>query len=183
MAKAAKWSDIPKRKRALYRALAEGAPELLTDADMAYHAAIRAPRAKPVQSEKVDVQRPLVVYLRRHLPAGSVVFTVPNASRSKQQTFALIRDGMLPGMPDVGVIVPEMAYIREKSSTLGFRPAYTAGVFFIECKRPDGRGKLSEAQQHVQSMLTALGVPVLAECTSVQQAIAWLHQQGVEFRP
>lgn len=113
-------------------------------------------------TERSEVQRPLVNYLRRHLPVGSVVFAITNHARSRQQVFALMRDGMLPGMPDVGVIVPGPCFLA------------------IECKRPDG-GALSDAQRHVQSELTALGVPVLSECRSVEQAVEWLKSMGVEF--
>lgn len=118
---------------------------------------------KRKDTERSEVQRPLVNYLRRHLPAGSVVFAITNHARSRQQVFALMRDGMLPGMPDVGVIVPGPCFLA------------------IECKRPDG-GALSDAQRHVQSELTALGVPVLSECRSVEQAVEWLISMGVEFR-
>ena len=123
----------------------------------------RKPPAKRNDTERSEVQRPLVNYLRRHLPIGSVVFAITNHARSRQQVFALMRDGMLPGMPDVGVVVPGPCFLA------------------IECKRPNG-GALSEGQKHVQSELTALGVPVLSECRSVEQAVEWLISMGVEFR-
>lgn len=146
-----------------WRALAEGAPELLDDVDFSkLRHRVRITK-KPDQAERHSVQRPLVTYLRRHLPAGSVVFAITNHARSREQVFALLADGMQPGMPDVGVVLAG------------------ARLLLIECKRPDG-GSLSDAQKHTQGLLEALGVPVLKECRSKEEAVAWLREQGVFVR-
>ncbi len=120
----------------------------------------RQPR-KPPRKLEAPLQRAVVVALRRRLPPGSLVAAVTNHSRSKHQTFALLAQGMLPGMPDLLVFT-------------------SYHVFGIEMKAPGGR--LSSAQQSTQAGLRALGVPVLAECASVQQAVAWLELQGVVFQ-
>lgn len=159
-------SDLSKRVAQQWDAIARGEPALLDDFDFSKKA---KPRAKPVQAEKVEVQRPLVVHLRRHLPEGSVVFAIPNLSRSRQQTFALLRDGMLPGVPDLCIIIPRDGCITDPS------------VFFIECKHPDG-GTLNDAQREVQRQLEWCSVPVLSECRSVRQAVDWLQKHGVQFR-
>lgn len=167
-------SDVGKRAGKLWDALGQGAPDLLDDTDFKhpYPSANKQIGQKKNQSEKTDVQRPLVTYLRKHLPLGSVVFATTNHARSKQQIFALMRDGMLPGVPDICVCVDGARLIVPQSQ---------AFVCFIECKHPDG-GRLSDNQIHVQAEIKALRVPVLEECRSVEQAVAWLHQQGVPVR-
>ena len=147
---------VPKRLAKAWEAVARGAPGLLTDDDFAP----RAPRAPPVKQE-APRQRAVVSYLRKHLPEGSVVCAVTNHSRSREQTFFLVAQGMLPGMPDLLIFTPGPA------------------VHAIEMKGPDGR--LSDAQRHVQGLLTALGVPVLAECTGIDEARDWLREQGVKI--
>jgi hypothetical protein len=170
-------SDIPKRTAAIWDAIAQGSPEMM---DEALARPIRAPvvaRAK-TQPERDLVQRPLVVWLRKHLPDGSVVFAVPNLARSRQQLFSLIRDGMLPGVPDICIITTRT---RMMCGDDGMIPHTTPWIGFIECKRPDG-GTLTDAQIVVQGQLGALRVPVLAECRSVAEAAAWLKEQGVALR-
>lgn len=155
---------IPKATTArgkAWRALAEGAPELLEDVDFSkLRHRVRVTK-KPDQQERHNVQRPLVTYLRRHLPTGSVVFAITNHARSRAQIFSLLRDGMQPGFPDIGIILAGPRFLA------------------IECKRPDG-GSLSDSQIHTQALLAAAGVPVLAECRSVSEAVEWLREQGVE---
>lgn len=164
-----KRSDVSKSAARKWNAIAQGAPELLDDTDFKHPYVTKPARAPLKQAEKVEVQRPLVIYLRRHLPHGSVVFAVPNGARSKNQIFSLMRDGMLPGVPDICVCVDGRRLVTPQSQ---------AWVGMIECKAPDG-GRLSDAQTHVQGELVAMRVPVLSECRSVEQAVAWLHQQGV----
>lgn len=165
-----KKSDLSKRAAKHHEAIARGAPELLSDTDFAHPYVTRKPTQKPAQTERTEVQRPLVNFLRGHLPRGSVVFAITNHARSKTQVFALMRDGMLPGFPDIGIISR-------------VAPQHGGGRFvgFIEAKRPGG-GVLSEAQKFVQAEIRELGLPVLAECRSVQEAVDWLREQGVEVR-
>lgn len=168
-------SHVPKRVAKLWDAIGQGAPELLDDTDFKHPYVTPKPRAKPQQRERKEVQRPLVNYLRKHLPAGSVVFAVTNHARSRTQTFALIADGMLSGMTDVVVLV-------DRRHVVGLQG--TSGPPWIGCienKDPEG-GSLSDNQKFVQSELRAMGAAVLEECRSVEQAVAWLHQQGVPVR-
>lgn len=163
-----KMQDVPKRLRNTHQALACGAPEMLTDSDFAYAAAVRDSVRSPRKPAKPEwhAQRAVVTYLRKHLPAGSIVFAITNHSRSRMQSFALTAMGMLPGMPDLCVITPN---------------AYSSVplLLCIEMKAPDGR--VSDVQLHTQQTLRALGVPVLAKCTSTQEAVEWLRKQGVQI--
>ena len=168
--------DVPKRQQNLHRAIAEGAPEMLEDADFALRKATRQPRAKPEALK----QRAVVVYLRKHLPLGSIVFAITNHSRSKHQTFALIAQGMLPGMPDVGVLVPSHPLSRPMPQQYHLYSPHRHCLFFIEMK--SDTGKLSEAQRNTQELLRDLGVPVLSECRSVDEAKIFLQKLGVQFR-
>lgn len=158
---------LPKRVQKIYRAIAEGAPEMLTDADFV----MRTPRAKPQLREKKEVQQPLVVYLRKHLPAGSIVHAQAIQPLNENHRFAMIRDGVQFGMPDLLVIVP-----GDERNEWPVLPRF----FFIECKHPDG-GVISGAQEATQRMLIDAGCEVLSECRSVQQAISWLTERGVKF--
>ena len=151
---------VNKRIAKMWRAVAEGKPELLDDLALQQ----RKPRAKPVQAEKKEVQQPLVVYLRKHLPLGSVVHAQAIQPVSENHRFAMARDGVQFGYPDVEVIIPGPRY------------------FHIECKNPNGRGRLSKSQQDTQELMTDLGCVVLSECESVAQAVEWLTAQGVKFR-
>lgn len=184
------WRDLPKGVRnkwldqeaqiAAAKDTPTSADEVMTDADFAMARAFRdgagpAPRKPPAQRERDEVQRPLVNHLRKHLPAGSIVFAVTNHARSKMQIMALIRDGMKVGLPDIGIIT---AAVGRDDGRLTLLPPR---LLMIECKHPDG-GVLSEAQKHTQSELRGLGVPVLAECRSVEQALEWLRKQGVEIK-
>lgn len=166
---AKRMSDIPKSRRNLMRALAEGAPEMLTDADFAYRTATRAPAKKRAKPEAL-AQRAIVNGLKRRLPAGSLIFAITNHSRSKNQTFFLMSQGMLPGMPDIGVIVPPYHY----------SPLY-GRLFLIEVKDPNG-GSLSDNQKRVQEDLRTLGVPVLAECRDLKEALVFFRNHSVPLK-
>ena len=161
-----------KRIAKMWRAVAEGKPELLDDLALQQ----RKPRAKPVQSEKKEVQQPLVAYLRKHLPLGSIVHAEAIQPVSENHRFAMQRDGVQFGMPDIVVIVPEIS-LFERGITLVCPRHY-----YIECKRPGKGGKLSPSQIHTQGLLEDMGCNVLRECRSVAQAVEWLTADGVKFR-
>lgn len=167
--RARKAMTIPKSERAAWDAIAVGAPHLLPVA----HAAQKTPRKKPEQKERKS-QGAAVTYLRRHLPRGSLVYAIPNMARSPAHRFALIRDGMLPGMTDLCIIVPD-------------HDAQSFRSFYVEWKRAFGPrggngGALSDAQIEVQRQLRDAYVPVLAECRSIEECAAWLREQGVEIQ-
>ena len=153
---------VNKRISKMWRAVAEGKPELLDDLALQQ----RKPRAKPVAKE-APLQRATVNFLRKHLPPGSLVWAMTNHSRSQNQTFALIAMGMLPGMPDLGVLIP-------------FQRGAGPGIYFIEMKAP--KGSVSATQERVHGLLQDMGIPVLAKCESAKQAADWLEAQGVKFR-
>ena len=157
-----KMRDLSKRAAQQWSAIAQGAPELLDDLDIQR---IRKPRAKPAQREKTLVQRPLVVRLRKHLPRGSVVHAQAIQPLNTNHKFAMQRDGVQFGMPDIDIYVPR------------------DGGFWhgkIECKDPEG-GVLSNTQIHTQQLLMDMGVPVLRACRSVEEGVAWLRAQGVSI--
>lgn len=156
-------ADVPKRLADAWDKLGQGMP--LDDLELQRLKA--KPRAKPVQHER-HAQGRAVIYLRKHLPRGSLVYAVPNHSRSRMQTFALMREGLLPGMPDLGIIVPwpEPHYHR---------------TFRVEWKRENG-GRLSESQLRVHEQLRQLGVPLLEECRTIEQCVAWLRAEGVDIQ-
>lgn len=154
-----------------------GLSGVMTSADFSFHTATKKLRAKPQQREKREVQQPLVVYLRKHLPEGSIVHAQAIQPLNENHRFGMQRDGVQFGMPDLLVIVPGDAavrYLREDDD------AAQTGFFFIECKHPDG-GKLSPSQEHTQSLLIAMGCEVLRECRSVKEAVEWLKSRGVVF--
>lgn len=156
-------ADVPKRIAEAWDKLGQGVP--LDDLELQRLRAPQKPRAKPEQKERRSQGR-AVIYLRKHLPHGSLVYAVPNHSRSRMQTFALLRDGLLPGMPDLGIIVPWEAPFYHRT-------------FHVEWKREDG-GRLSESQIRVHEQLRALGVPLLPECRTVEECVAWLQSEGVD---
>lgn len=156
---------LSKRVAAQWEAIARGEPALLDDLDFSRGKPLK-PRAKPQQREKEEVQRPLVVYLRKHLPAGSVVHANAIQPLNQNHRFAMQRDGVQFGMPDLDIYVPLIPRGRQ----------FWHGK--IECKHPEG-GVLSASQHHTQGLLVDMGVPVLAECQSVAQAIRWLREQGI----
>lgn len=153
-----------KQVQRMWKAIAEGKPELLDDLDMTRGNPRGHPRRKPEQREKKEVQQPLVIFLRKHLPLGSVVHAQAIQPVSENHRFAMQRDGVQFGMPDLLVIVPGPAF------------------YFIEAKHPDGSGRLSSTQQHTQGLLEDMGCAVLRECTSAAQAVEWLQSKGVKFR-
>lgn len=146
-----------KRLAAVWDAMAQGDVEALEEIGAAPEP---KQRAKPEKHEALR-QRAVVTYLRKHLPLGSLVFAITNHSRSREQTFFLLSQGMLPGMTDLGVLV--------------------AGRFYaIEMKNPGGR--LSSNQERVQGALEDQGVPVLKMCEGVPDVVAFFDRWGVQWR-
>lgn len=156
--------DVSRQAAKQWGAIAQGAPELLDDLDMS-----RTTPRGPMKRPERDAQRKVVTYLRKHLPAGSLVWSNNNTNTTAAQRHTQMADGMLPGLPDLTVIVPSKDY-----------PAvFAVRVYFIEMKSQTGR--LSSQQRDTQAALTALGVPVLSECRSVEEAVTWLRRMGVKI--
>lgn len=155
-AKKIRKQDLSKSVARQWEAIARGDPSMLEDFALPQ---TRPPRAKPEQREKKEVQRPLVKHLRKHLPLGSVVHAQAIQPLNENHKFAMQNDGVLFGMPDLLIIIPGPRF------------------FLIECKSETGR--LNRNQQYVQPLLTALGVAMLSECRSVEQAVEWLKAEGV----
>lgn len=164
--------DLPRRLAAAWDALGQGAPELIDDADVAYFKATRSPRKKPEQRERMQVQRPLVNFLRRHLPSGSKVLFIPNgtARSSRNHIFMLIADGLEQGTPDLEIILPFGTYDVQR---------VPRGVCRIECKREEGI-KPSDNQALRIAEHEALGIPCFV-AGSVAEAVDWLRKQGVQI--
>lgn len=112
-----------------------------------------------------DVQRAVVAFLRRALPAGSVVAAVPNEERGRAQTkeararFGQARkmSGVVSGFPDLIVAIP-------------------GRVLFLELKAP--KGVLSDAQRDLHPRIRALGHPVHI-VRSIEDAEAAMIAEGV----
>lgn len=162
-------SSISAAARKYYDALNMREPELLTDE----YFSGPAPRAAPKQREKVEVQRPLVFYLRKHLPAGSIVHAEAIQPLNENHKFAMQRDGVQFGMPDILVIV-RMKVGSLSTGIISSKPCF----FFIECK--SAKGTMSASQHHTQALLIAAGCNVLPMCRSVEEGVAWLRGLGVE---
>lgn len=157
-----KKNHVGKRLGAKWDALGQGAPDLMTDTDFT-HPYPSPPKIKraPVKRE-APRQRAVVNGLRRRLPEGSLIWATTNHARTRNQTFFLISQGMVPGMTDLFVLIE------------GPR------LFGIEMK--DEGKRASENQLFVHAQLRALGVPVLSECCELEQAVEFLRGQGVEVK-
>jgi len=86
------------------------------------------------------LQKAVISYLRRlqNLGAPILGFHIPNAGRRSRRTGAqLKREGLLPGAPDLAVLLPR------------------GRVVWIELK--SGSGRQSSSQRDVQSILEAMG--------------------------
>jgi hypothetical protein len=144
-----KKARLSKFAAAQWAAIAEGNPDLLPGG------AGPVARAAPVKRE-APIQRAIVVTLRRLLPPGSIVFSVPNHARSDVHRFSLIAEGMTSGMPDLFVV--------------------SRGRWYgLECKAP--RGVLSDAQKRVHAALEAHGCPC-GVVRSAADALAFLQKRG-----
>lgn len=148
-----------KRTEAFHRAIAEGdptqLPEVLEDADFAYG---MATRKKPVQHE-AEIQKRIVVHLRRHLPARSIVFAVPNQAYSDAHRFAAAAKGQLAGVPDLFCVVEGSWYGLEVKSDAG---------------------RVSPAQKFMHDAFSEHSVPC-GVVRSVEEARRFLEVAGVVF--
>jgi hypothetical protein len=82
-----------------------------------------------------------VQYVRTFMP-DIIIASIPNgAGASASNRFKLVHEGLLAGMPDLILLK-------------------RGGVLFLEFKRPDGRGRVSEEQQDVHERLHQLGFEV-----------------------
>jgi len=105
------------------------------------------------------IQRALLARLAVSLPLGAVVIHVPNEDASGSAAYgqAKIRDGMMPGCPDLLIIHRGRAY-------------------WLEMKAPDG--VLSENQFVAHRRLRMAGCPVEV-AYSVEDAMAAVKSWGL----
>ncbi len=92
------------------------------------------------QSES-RIQQDIVLWFRnnyclRHHSPRCIIQSVPNESKSKQETLVKLSMGMLPGASDLVVIVP-------------------GSIVFVEVKRPGEKPR--ENQREYRDSVTALG--------------------------
>lgn len=103
----------------------------------------RAPRATRATLE-TDLHTAVVAWLRLVLPADSLLHHSPNEGvRRVQYRRKLARMGLMPGWPDLQLVVPPIYFLDGKRPT---------GIY-IELKAPNGR--VSEAQREVIVKLLA----------------------------
>lgn len=102
-------------------------------------------------------------YLRVVLPAGYLVYHIPNEGhRSAAEAAKLKAMGLLPGAPDLEIVQPG------------------GNVFYIEVKRMIG-GTLSDDQKAFKSHCFEHGIP-WALCRSIEDARQALIGWGIETR-
>lgn len=97
---AANRRSVSKRTAQKWAAIAEGAPDLLPEANDDF-----APSRAPRKREERETQRKIVSTLRKLLPHGSLVWATPNHARSPEHRFSLMQEGMVAGMPDLFILV------------------------------------------------------------------------------
>lgn len=103
-----------------------------------------------------EIQAGIVEALRIAFPR-LVVAAIPNGgSRPVREAAALVRGGVLAGMPDLVVALP------------------SGKVCWIETKTEVGR--VSEAQKHIHAGLRAIGHTV-AICRDITVAVAFVRSQ------
>ena len=94
------------------------------------------------KSTEQKEQIKFVQYVRTFHP-DIIVASIPNgAGSSSSNRFKLVHEGMLAGMPDLVLFKDNM------------------DVLFIEFKRPDGKGKVSDEQTKVHEQLKRIGFSV-----------------------
>lgn len=92
-----------------------------------------------MKQDEARLQGAAVTYLRTALPDRAIVFAVPNGgSRDKREAARLKWQGVLPGVPDLIVMID-------------------GRTFGIELKAPKGR--LSEDQKNIADKFTANDIP------------------------
>lgn len=156
-------AKITKRNRAFWNAAnAAGGPHE-REAMAAFECiAAVAPRAdrKPRSKDEAKAQIKIVVYLRRHLPEGAVVWHTPNMRRSENHGHHLRSMGMMAGLPDLFVL--------------------TEGrLFGLEVK--SATGALSSAQTYTHARLASQAC-ACAVVRDAEGAQVFLESMGVVFR-
>ncbi|WP_338928368.1 VRR-NUC domain-containing protein [Roseomonas mucosa] len=117
----------------------------------------------PRLSPERQIQRTLFAKLTEALPLGSAVIHVPNEDATGSAAYGQqkIRDGMLPGCPDLLILVHGRAY-------------------WLEVKAPNGR--VSDAQRRAHPRLRAAGSPVEV-VYSVEDGLAAVREWGLLPHP
>ena len=111
---------------------------------------------------EASIQKSIVEYLRAVIP-NSVVFAIPNGSqRTASGRPANAVAGLLPGAPDLCVVLPE------------------GRVLWLEVK--SDKGRVSSNQILVHGILNSLGhhCPVVRSVDDVRHAFAFLKIKTVE---
>jgi len=147
--------DVNKKLAKTWGAIAREKPELLDDLDLQQ----RVPRKKPVKRE-APIQQRIVVYLRKHLPPGSLVWSNNASFANKQHGFASRATGTLAGLPDVFALVG-------------------GNLYGIEVKAHGGR--CSDVQREMHLALSTHSVPCCV-VTDANGAVTFLQDMGVEIK-
>jgi hypothetical protein len=114
-------------------------------------------RRRRAQPERA-IQRAVLDHLAWRAPAGVMWFHIPNGGYRKPVEAAILKaDGVISGMPDLGLVVAGRAY-------------------FLELKAPGGR--LSQTQRDCHEMLRAAGAVVMT-AAGVDEAMSALQDMGI----
>jgi len=108
-----------------------------------------------------QIQSAIVAYVRAVAPRV-IVYAIPNASRRTQSGRASNAvPGLLPGMPDLGLAIPD------------------GRCAFIEVKTP--KGKLSNNQKVILARMDCFSIPYIV-ATGIDEVRVFLRFLGVATR-
>ena len=111
--------------------------------------------------EEDQIQSAIVAYVRAVAPR-IIVYAIPNASRRTQSGRASNAvPGLLPGMPDLGLAIPD------------------GRAAFIEVKTP--KGKLSDNQKGILAQMDYHSIPYIV-ATGIDEVRVFLCFLGVATR-
>lgn len=101
------------------------------------------------------LQRAILAELAVRLPLGAVVFHVPNQDATKSAAYgrAKVRDGVLPGFPDLGLI-------------------YQGRIYGLEVKAPDGRLNDNQIAAHPRLRAAGCEIEVVYSVADALDALA-----------
>lgn len=117
----------------------------------------RRPRSK----EEASFQVHLIAVLRARLPDDCVVFAIPNGgSRDAREGYNLKLQGLLAGMPDLGIIYQRITY-------------------YLECKSQDG--EVSKSQRETFPKIQKAGAP-LEVVRTVAEALQRIGEWGIPIK-
>ncbi len=137
----------------------------------------KCPITKPKKCKRENLESPVVKAVLQYLVDHPRVILVErrNTGAVKFNDGSMIHFGS-KGRADIWCLVKTIA--ASWVSLHGGTPEHVE----IECKRADGKGRLSPAQKKFQAHCLACGIPYLV-VTSVEELIAGLDNLGLDINP